>query len=84
MSLAHLESSRAIQTVQADYQAVVPCRWLKAPDHALDHGGPVLRLHQRMGTGFADVPVFDHLREIAGRYSEKLAASDGTNRLTYS
>ncbi|WP_352734711.1 AMP-binding protein [Mesorhizobium sp. M0460] len=70
--------------MQTDYQAVVSCRWSKVPDHALDEGGPVLRLHQRMGTGFVDIPVFDHLREIAGHYSEKLAASDGTNRLTYS
>ncbi|TIX69655.1 MAG: long-chain fatty acid--CoA ligase, partial [Mesorhizobium sp.] len=37
-----------------------------------------------MGVDFANVTVFDHLRDVAKQYPNKLAISDGTTRLTYS
>ena len=37
-----------------------------------------------MGSDFASVCIFDHLRDIAEQYPDKLAVSDGADRLTYS
>ena len=37
-----------------------------------------------MGVDFAKIAVFDHLKGITRQYPDKLAISDGTNRLTYS
>lgn len=37
-----------------------------------------------MDADFADIPVFDHLRIVARQCPDKLAVSDGSNRLTYS
>jgi hypothetical protein len=34
-----------------------------------------------MGSDFASVPVVDHLRDIAEQYPDKLAVSDGVDRL---
>lgn len=36
-----------------------------------------------MGVDFANVAVFDHLRNITRQFPDKLAISDGANRLTY-
>jgi thioesterase domain-containing protein/acyl-CoA synthetase (AMP-forming)/AMP-acid ligase II len=84
MSPAQLESIRAIQGLQTDCQAAASRRWSETPDYALDQGGPILRPYQRMGADFTNVSVFDHLRNVAGQYPDKLAVSDGANRLTYS
>lgn len=81
MSPAVLGSERATEGPQADFH---PGKWSNVPDYALDQGGPVLRPYRRMDIDFADVAVFDHLRNIAGQYAEKLAVSDGINRFTYS
>ena len=37
-----------------------------------------------MGSDFASVPIVDHLRDIAEQYPDKLAVSDGVDRLNYS
>nr|WP_244440020.1 AMP-binding protein [Mesorhizobium metallidurans] len=44
----------------------------------------MLRPYQRMGVDFANITVFDHLKDITKQYPSKLAISDGTTRLTYS
>src|SRR3954452_19072508 len=59
-------------------------KWSKVADYTLDSDGPIFRPYQRMGSNFANVCIFDHLREIAKQYPDKLAISDGVNRLTYS
>lgn len=80
----YLASERTDQDLQADRQPAAPGRWSNVPEYALDQGGPVLRPYQRMGVDFANITVFDHLRDIAKQYPNKLAISDGTTRLTYS
>ncbi|RWM21430.1 MAG: AMP-dependent synthetase [Mesorhizobium sp.] len=84
MSPVHLGSEKARLDLRADCQSAAPHGWSNVPDYALDQGGPVLRPYQRMGVDFANVAVFDHLRDITSLYPDKLAISDGTNRLTYS
>jgi thioesterase domain-containing protein/acyl-coenzyme A synthetase/AMP-(fatty) acid ligase/acyl carrier protein len=58
--------------------------WSKVAEYTLDSDGSVFRPYQRMGSDFASVCIFSHLREIAERFPDKLAISDGVNRLTYS
>ncbi|MDB5619849.1 AMP-binding protein [Tardiphaga sp.] len=58
--------------------------WSKVADYILDRDGPLLRPYRPMGFDFASVCIFDHLRDIAEQYPDKLAVSDGINRLTYS
>lgn len=60
------------------------CRWSEVADYTLDAGGPLVRPYRRMGSDFASVPVVDHLRDIAEQYPDKLAVSDGVDRLNYS
>jgi thioesterase domain-containing protein/acyl-CoA synthetase (AMP-forming)/AMP-acid ligase II len=60
------------------------CKWSTVADYTLDSDGPLFRPYQRMGSNFASVCIFDHLRDIAEQYPNKLAVSDGVNRLTYS
>ncbi|WP_165779844.1 non-ribosomal peptide synthetase [Mesorhizobium sanjuanii] len=84
MSPMYLASERTDQDLQADRQPTTPGRWSNVPEYALDQGGPVLRPYQRMGVDFANIPVFDHLRDITRQHPNKLAISDGTTRLTYS
>ncbi|TIY03589.1 MAG: AMP-dependent synthetase, partial [Mesorhizobium sp.] len=84
MSPAYLGSEKARLDLGADCQPAASRRWSNVPDYALDQGGPVLRPHQRMGVDFANVTVFDHLRDVTKQYPNKLAISDGTTRLTYS
>ncbi|RWB29307.1 MAG: AMP-dependent synthetase [Mesorhizobium sp.] len=84
MSPAYLGSEKARLDLGADCQPAASRRWSNVPDYALDQGGPVLRPYQRMGVDFANVTVFDHLRDVAKQYPNKLAISDGTTRLTYS
>src|ERR1700704_1426042 len=59
-------------------------KWSGVGDYTLDRDGPHFRPHRRMGSDFASVCIFDHLRDIAEQYPEKLAVSDGADRLTYS
>ncbi|MGX9118482.1 AMP-binding protein [Mesorhizobium sp. BHbsci] len=84
MSPAYLGSEKARLDLGADCQPAASNGWSNVPDYALDQGGPVLRPYQRMGVDFANVAVCDHLRNITSQYPDKLAISDGTNRLTYS
>ncbi|WP_214473697.1 AMP-binding protein [Mesorhizobium sp. dw_380] len=84
MSPAYLHSEAEDQDLLADRQPATSRRWSNVPEYALDEGGPVRRHYQQMGSDFADIPVFDHLGNIARRYPDKLAISDGANRLTYS
>ncbi|WP_354492253.1 AMP-binding protein [Mesorhizobium robiniae] len=84
MSPANLGSEKVRLDLGADCQPASSHRWSNVPDYALDQGGPVLRPYQRMGADFANVAVFDHLRNVTRQYPDKLAISDGTNRLTYS
>lgn len=84
MSPAYLGSEKARLDLGADCQPAASRRWSNVPDYALDQGGPVLHPHQRMGVDFANVTVFDHLRDVTKQYPNKLAISDGTTRLTYS
>lgn len=58
-------------------------RWSRDTYRNLDVVGIASRPHQRMGANFENTPVFDHLRNIAEKHPDKLAISDGTNRLTY-
>jgi thioesterase domain-containing protein/non-ribosomal peptide synthetase component F len=58
--------------------------WSRVADYNLDRDGPSFRPYRRMGPDFASRCIFDHLRDIAGRYPDKIAVSDGGNRLTYS
>ncbi|TKA98663.1 MAG: (2,3-dihydroxybenzoyl)adenylate synthase, partial [Mesorhizobium sp.] len=37
-----------------------------------------------MGADFTNIAAFEHLRSIVRQYPDKLAISDGANRLTYS
>src|SRR3979411_239146 len=60
------------------------CKWSTVADYTLDSDGPLFRPYQRMGSNFASVCIFDHLRDIAEQYPNKLAVSEGVNRLTYS
>jgi non-ribosomal peptide synthetase component F len=59
-------------------------KWPTAADYTLDSDGPLLRPYQRMGSNFASVCSFHHLRDIAEQYPDRLAVSDGVHRLTYS
>jgi thioesterase domain-containing protein/acyl carrier protein len=60
------------------------CKWSKVANYTLDRDGPLFRPYRRMGSDFASVCIFDHLRDIAEQYPDKLAVSDGANRLTCS
>ncbi|WP_202326529.1 non-ribosomal peptide synthetase [Mesorhizobium sp. 113-3-9] len=84
MSPAYLQSEAVDQDLQADCRPTTPRRWSDVPEYALDEGGPVWRHYQRMGADFADIPIFDHLANVARQYPDKLAISDGADRLTYS
>ncbi|TPM26980.1 AMP-binding protein [Mesorhizobium sp. B2-3-5] len=80
---AYLHSEAVEQDLQADCLPTTSLRWSNVPEYALDEGGPVWRHYRQMGSDFADIPVFDSLRGVARRYPDKLAISDGANRLTY-
>ncbi|RWL20017.1 MULTISPECIES: AMP-binding protein [Mesorhizobium] len=84
MSPAYLGSEKACLYLRANCQPADSPSWSNVPEYALDQGGPVLRPYQRMGVDFANVAVFDHLRNTTRQYPDKLAISDDTNRLTYS
>jgi len=58
--------------------------WSKVADYTLDRDGPTTRPYRRMDPDFTNVCIFDHLRDIAGRYPDKVAVNDGVDRLTYS
>ncbi|QCI63221.1 AMP-binding protein [Phreatobacter stygius] len=83
MAPAHVRSKPLDQDLHAVSELAAACKWSNAPDHALDQGGPLFRPYQRMGVDFADIPVVDHLKSVTTRHPDKLAISDGTDRLTY-
>ncbi|WP_202355974.1 non-ribosomal peptide synthetase [Mesorhizobium sp. 113-3-3] len=84
MSSAYLQSEAVDQDRRLDCRPTTTRGWSDIPEYALDDGGPLGRRYQQMGAGFADIPVFDHLRNVASQYPDKLAIGDGANRLTYS
>ncbi|MBN9548577.1 MAG: AMP-binding protein [Alphaproteobacteria bacterium] len=84
MSSAYLHSEAVNQNLEVDCRPTITRRWSDISEYSLDEGGPTWRHYQQMGADFANVPVFDHLRIVARQYPDKLAVSDGPNRLTYS
>src|SRR6478672_3177622 len=60
------------------------CKWSEVADYTLDADGPLVRPYRRMGSDFASVSIVDHLRDIAEQYPDKLAVSDGVDRLNFS
>ncbi|MER8766221.1 AMP-binding protein [Mesorhizobium sp. M0323] len=84
MSSAYLGSEIADQDLAVDCQTTTSDNWSSVPQYALDQGGPVLRPFQRLGVDFTNIAAFDHLRNVVRQYPDKLAISDGANRLTYS
>ncbi|MER9745061.1 AMP-binding protein [Mesorhizobium sp. M0187] len=82
MSSVCLHSEVANQNLQVDLRPTR--RWSVVPEYDLDQGGPVWRRYRQMGAKFADIPIFDHLGDVARRHPDKLAISDGANRLTFS
>src|SRR5689334_10017439 len=84
MSSAYLQSEAVNQDLRVDCRPTTTRGWSDIPEYALDEGELLWRPYQRMGAGFADIPVFDHLRNVARQYPDKLAIGDGVNRLTYS
>jgi non-ribosomal peptide synthetase component F/thioesterase domain-containing protein len=84
MSSAYLHSEAVNEDLKMDRRPATTRKWSDIPEYALDEGGPVLRHYQQMGAGFADIPLIDHLGNVARQYPDKLAVSDGANRLTYS
>lgn len=57
--------------------------WTTAPALPLDFGGPVDRPFERMGDGFSEICVFDHLERVARKHADKVAISDGSTSLTF-
>ena len=57
--------------------------WSHVTDPSFEKLGIASRPNPQMGGIFETTPVFDHLRNTAEKHPDKLAISDGTDRLSY-